>query len=448
MPNTTRTFDRRAFLQVGVGVALFAAGLTLPPTAQGEESTPAAMERIRADFSNVRGVNYIASYAPSDVAMWRFYDHDCVDRELAMIRSMGGNSVRVWMAWVVFDKEREKSVEKFRDFLELCAKHQIWAVPILWDSCFGDPLAHYDDVNDWVANPGTERVADPEFRARGDDYVRALVSVGRESPSLLMWDIMNEPSGPQIHNWLEHYCRLVKSADPSHPITIGWAHAASNERSAEWVDVMSYHPYGIFDKNREVWTRTVRVIAAKHGNKPILASEAGGPAWGQRYEECLAFFQREKIGFHLFEAMVGTNRFRNVCGFFHPDGTVRELEPVHAFQEVARQQGVRTTATFTARPGGPGFEKAGSKEVAELIRHWDPEELTVENYTQRETLLRWAFISLAWGGALGEHIEIAQKLGAEATEAQKSGDLPRLKRITAEMAELADKLLTQHGFVE
>ena len=30
-----------------------------------------AWETIRADFSNVRGLNYIASYAPSDVAILR-----------------------------------------------------------------------------------------------------------------------------------------------------------------------------------------------------------------------------------------------------------------------------------------------------------------------------------------------------------------------------------------
>jgi hypothetical protein len=58
---------------------------------------------VRPDYSNVRGLNYIASYAPSDVAMWRFYDGDQIDRELELVAGLGANSVRVWLAWVVYD---------------------------------------------------------------------------------------------------------------------------------------------------------------------------------------------------------------------------------------------------------------------------------------------------------------------------------------------------------
>jgi hypothetical protein len=39
----------------------------------------ATRETIWADLGNVRGLNYIASYAPPDVAMWRFYDHDQIE---------------------------------------------------------------------------------------------------------------------------------------------------------------------------------------------------------------------------------------------------------------------------------------------------------------------------------------------------------------------------------
>ena len=77
--------------------------------------------------------------------------------------------------------------------------------------------------------------------SKGDKYVRAVVEAGRESPSLLVWDMMNQPGGKGINSWLEHYCRLVRSIDPKHPVTIGWAGAEANEISAEWVQVMSYH---------------------------------------------------------------------------------------------------------------------------------------------------------------------------------------------------------------
>ena len=404
--------------------------------------------QLPVDFSNVRGLNYIASYAPSDVAMWRFYDHDTIDRELEYVKGLGANSVRVWLAWVVYDVERDRFVDKFRRFLSLCEKHGLTVMPILWDSCFGDEAAGYDDVTDWVANPGRRRVADPAFRSESDEYVRAVVEAGRASPSLLAWDVMNEPSGEGVRSWLEHYCRLVRSLDPKHPVTIGWAHAASNEASAEWVDVMSYHPYGIFDKNRQLWTTQVREVASRHPGKPILATEAGAPGWGQRYEECIDFFQRERIGFYLFEAMIGTDRFRNMQGFFYPDGTIRDVEGVQAFQECARRQGATGLTQYAVSRRPLPYPVAGARQVAQMMSDWDSLELTPENFTQHEALLRWTLISLAWGGALGDHMQQVQAWKLEADAARKAGDMEKVKEATAKMAGLAARLLVEEGFVE
>jgi hypothetical protein len=414
----------------------------------GEQKLESDWETIRPDYSNVRGLNYIASYAPSDVAMWRFYDSDQIDRELAMIKDLGANSIRVWLAWVVYDVEGETFVQKFEDFLSLCEKHRLTVMPILWDSCFGDERAEYDDVQDWVANPGTKRVADPDFRLLGDKYVQAVVKAGSQRRSLLVWDIMNEPSGPGVNDWLNHYCQLVKKTDPNHPITIGWAHASSNDISGKWVDVMSYHPYGIFDKNRQIWTESVRGIARRYGNKPILATEAGGPGLGQRYEECLASFERQQVGFYLFEAMVGTNRFRNITGFFYPDGSPREVAPIESFQALARRQGSTATGAFPAPSRQPPYQIAGIREVTNLILHWDQDELTPENYARREPLLTWTFISLAWGGALKDHLEQVQGLKQQVDAAVADGDMETVREATSQLAKIAAELLIRHGFIE
>ncbi len=422
----------------------------IPPATMAKErvdSESAAWETIRADFSNVRGLNYIASYAPSDVAMWRFYDHDQIDRELGYIKALGANSIRVWLAWVVYEAEGKRFIEKFEDFLSLCEKHRITVMPILWDSCFGDAKAGYEDVTDWVANPGTERVADPKFRAEGNRYVQAVVEAGCDNRSLLIWDVMNEPSGPKINAWLEHYCKLVKSLDRKHPVTIGWAHASGNNVSADWVDVMSYHPYGIFDKNRHAWTDAVRKIAHAHGHKPILVTEAGGPGLGQRYEECLDYFQKESVGFYLFEAMVGANRFRNIVGFVFPDGSARELKAVQAFQACAERQGVPVGRPFKENAQKLPYSISAARDIADLILNWDDIELTPENVVEHQGLLRWTFISLAWGGALGDHLNEAQELNAQAEAAQKKGDNKALRKTLSKLAKLAAELLVEHGFI-
>ena len=75
-----------AVLVLGSSVGLAQEGH--PPNAQ-------TWEPIQPDFSNVRGLNYIASYAPSDVAMWRFYDHDQIDRELGYVKGLGAGGLTV-----------------------------------------------------------------------------------------------------------------------------------------------------------------------------------------------------------------------------------------------------------------------------------------------------------------------------------------------------------------
>ncbi|MCY4593472.1 MAG: hypothetical protein OXC19_01575 [Bryobacterales bacterium] len=75
--------------------------------------------------------------------MWRLYDSERIDRELGYIKSVGANNVRDWQAWVVFD------VDKFKDFLALACRNGLSVMPVLWDSCFGDASATYEDLDDW-----------------------------------------------------------------------------------------------------------------------------------------------------------------------------------------------------------------------------------------------------------------------------------------------------------
>ena len=411
------------------------------------------LEQFEPDYSNLRGLNYIASYAPSDVAMWRLYDSERIDRELGYIKSVGANNVRVWLAWVVYDVEREGFVAKFRDFLGLARRHGLTVMPVIWDSCFGDARATYDDLDDWVANPGYERVQDPAFRAQGDEYVRALIEGAEGDPTVAFWDIMNEPAGEGIEDWLEHYAKLVKSLDPDRPVTIGWAHPKGNESTAAWVDVLSYHPYGIFDRNREVWTESMREVSALHGGKPIIANEVGGPGFFQAYEDVIAFFAARQIGFSLFEASIGSTRFKHVQGFFFPDGSVRDPEGVEAFMSHARSQGATADRELTVkRADEPGYvpastDKTRQEEVVEILLQWEQQDLSEDRIHYYTELLRWTYISLAWGGALEGRVEEALESGKKLEEATQAGDIETVREILTGQALLARDLLKTNGFI-
>ena len=45
----------------------------------------------------------------------------------------------------------------------------------------------------WNGNGLDPDTLKPEFRSRGDEYVKAIVEAIKDEPGLLMWDIMNEP---------------------------------------------------------------------------------------------------------------------------------------------------------------------------------------------------------------------------------------------------------------
>jgi hypothetical protein len=153
------------------------------------------------------------------------------------------------------------------------------------------------------------------------------------------------------------------------------------------------------------------------------------------------------VGFYLFEAMVGTNRFRNIAGFVFPDGSARELNAVRAFQACARGQGVPSGFPFKKNDQKLPYSRSSAKEIAELILNWDAMELTPQNIVEHQGLLRWTFISLAWGGALGDRLGEVQKLNARAEAAHKAGDFETAKKTLSTLAKLAAELLVEHKFV-
>jgi hypothetical protein len=83
-----------------------------------------------------------------------------------------------------------------------------------------------------------------------------------------------------------------------------------------------------------------------------------------------------------------------------------------------------------------------------MILNWDNVELTPDNIATRQGLLRWAIISLAWGGALAEDLDEVQKLHAQAEAAQKDGDTAALKQALAKLAQIAARLLVEHEFIK
>ncbi|MBN2491141.1 MAG: hypothetical protein JXQ29_09850 [Planctomycetes bacterium] len=377
----------RAVLSAVLSAGL--AAIAVPAAAGG-------FEPLRPDYTNVRGVNYIRHVNP--IGMWRFYDDEQYDRELADLKDLGLNSLRVWLAWPVYDVEGTGFIAKFTRFLTLCEKHGLRVMPVLWDGFGSEPSRGYDDLTEWVMSPGFALATAPSFKARARAYTTAVVEAGMKSPALLMWDIMNEPDPALLEDFVREQAELVERLDPAHPVTVSHARAPINARTVAWVDVLSYHPYGMLRRNVTFDTTVVRQLAATSGNKPVLITEFGMPGVAQNYADTLRFITDEGVGFFVFDAIIGIHQLRALSGLLYPDGTGRDEAALLALQAVARAQGVNVTRRFAIKgPADPAYVAQrpmpvgiGVWEVCDLLLTWEKDTGKLE----WATLYEQALISL------------------------------------------------------
>jgi endo-1,4-beta-mannosidase len=159
----------------------------------------------------------------------------------------------------------------------------------------------------------------PEFRARGDAYVKAVVEALKDQPGLLMWDVMNERlTSPyygraeeeekpkreaEITDFLRHYITYVKNLDPVNATTVGYEKSISLEPTAELVDVLSFHEYTQTRASVEESYRVAEETAKKHGDKPRLSTETACIARANPYDMVLEISEKHKTGWYVFELM-------------------------------------------------------------------------------------------------------------------------------------------------
>jgi hypothetical protein len=214
-------------------------------------------------------------------------------------------------------------------------------MPILWN---GNGL-----------NPDTLK---PDFRVRGDGYVKAVVEALKDEPGLLMWDIMNEPlTNPyygrgsaeekpkreaEITDFLRHYITYVKQLDPVNATTVGYEKSISLEPTADLVDVLSFHEYTQTRASVEESYRVAEETAKKHGNRPRLNTETACIARANPYDMVLEISGKHKTGWYVFELMV-QGYWSEVHGLVYPDGTVRDPSIIAALFGFYRNRDLNTS---------------------------------------------------------------------------------------------------------
>jgi len=302
----------------------------------------AALRAADDDLSWMRGANYVPSYAKNDVQTWMEYDSKIVDRELGYAERLKLNTVRVFLQMAVYEKQPEKFMADFEDFVVLCDKHKIKMMPVLFDSCF-DPqvvdLNNYRGKN-WIPSPGFSRLGNEDWPAM-EKYIAAVVGKYKQDLRIVLWDVMNEPESTaefgktegraRIVEFLRRALKRVRDEKPVQPLSIGWAGTGQTIFSADLSDVIIIHNYanphglaGDIQRTKEV---------GRSLGKPVIINEfVGRPQ--QRIEEAMPVVAKERIGWCFWELMIGSTQFsqgrRPYQGHIYPDGTCYSAKEVAA----------------------------------------------------------------------------------------------------------------------
>jgi len=287
-------------------------GVSFVPLAYGKEDKEMLKPDwwVGDDFSWVRGANYVASYALNDVAMWKDYDPNAIDRELEFASRLRINSVRVFLQYLVYELDREKFLRNYEDFLTRCAAHGIRPMIVLFDGCFGaDPTP---DATIWVANPGPKRMV-KEYWTKLEKYLDDVVGRYVGDPRILFWDVMNEPSSLGVHEVLGNnpkyawdfaraFCDYVNKIDKTHPTTVGVGHHSHIPDVWDHVDVVTYHNYQPFEKAFDIEIAAARNFSR---DKAVLITETVPNSMGQDPEMTFRVLRKHNIGWYFWSLVIG-----------------------------------------------------------------------------------------------------------------------------------------------
>ena len=257
-------------------------------------------------WAGVRGVNYVPSYSRNPVQTWMDYNKSTVERELGYAKSIGMNTVRVFMSFFVWYADAELYLSRYDHFVASCAALHIRPLVVLFDDDFfevpgvykPEQIASYLRTgayrsSKWMANPGMYILEDDAKAGWTlcNDYISAMVGGPRANDSrILGYDVMNEPH--RSGNWSGGLPVFIQNAfeQVGNHTTVEYtidnyskmpADTESFERGLSWHNYWEYGHWQSCKTNAARICNSQQEVGTKYfskgrsENKPVLVSEIG-----------------------------------------------------------------------------------------------------------------------------------------------------------------------------
>jgi hypothetical protein len=310
------------------------------------------------------GCNFIPSSAINQLEMWQAdsFDLETIDRELGWARSLGFNSVRVYLHHLLWQQDSQGFLRRIERFLQVAEKHQIGVMFVLFDSCWDPdprlgtqraPKPHLHNSG-WVQSPGAEVLQDPAKQAVLREYVAGVVGRFRLDRRIDAWDVWNEPDNMNRPAYIEveppNKVELVlpllqqafdwaRAANPSQPLTsavwVGmWPDpnqlSATEQLQLNQSDVISFHNY------TDLGSLQKCVANLKRYHRPILCTEYMSRGNGSTFDPHLAYLKSENVAAYNWGLVSGKTQT-----IYPWDSWTKEYkqEPPLWFHDIFRRDG-------------------------------------------------------------------------------------------------------------
>lgn len=273
----------------------------------GGQWTKAQANQWYQEHDWVVGCNFIPSTAVNQLEMWQAatFDTTTIDREMGYMESIGMNTARVFLHYLVWQQDWPGFRSRMEQYLQIADKHHIQTVFVLFDDCWnpdpklGPQPAPIPGVHNsqWVQCPGDPEYQDTTLFSVFANYTRDIISYFKNDSRVLMWDLYNEAGngykGEKSFPLVKLAFQTAFGIRPSQPVTSCWWSDQGTMDNWELAnsDIITFHYYNTV-------TATESFVNANLLNfgRPVICTEYMARTLGSTFQTVLPYFYSAHIG--------------------------------------------------------------------------------------------------------------------------------------------------------
>jgi hypothetical protein len=217
---------------------------------------------LAPNLAPLAGINYYPAKTPWS-KFWPGFDRAQVASDMQVIKSLGGNAVRIFLQREAFlnPTAAPANLENLRILLDDAKQAGLVVVPTLFDMRSGYEPGIWP--NDYL-------------------LLQKVLPVLQAAHNVAYVDLKNEPDLDYsthgmgtVRAWLMTMAAASRQIAPDLALSIGWSRAERAGDLLEVVDVVTYHDY------QSTSTSAARLAKVQKlaGNKPVQITEIGASSW-------------------------------------------------------------------------------------------------------------------------------------------------------------------------